>query len=63
MVAIMIMRMMISAPMMAVGGTILALRRDRDLHWCLYLRSVLASVVILTASKTLPCSGQCRKDR
>lgn len=55
MVAIMIMRMMISAPMMAVGGTILALRRDRDLTLVLvFALPVLASVVILTASKTLP---------
>ncbi len=55
MVTIMIMRMMISAPMMAIGGTILALRRDRTLTLVLvFALPVLAGVVILIASKMIP---------
>ncbi|MBP1745028.1 MAG: Lipid export ATP-binding/permease protein MsbA [Firmicutes bacterium] len=54
-VTIMIMRMMISAPMMAVGGIILAMRQDRELTLVLAVAMpVLALVIILIASKMIP---------
>jgi ATP-binding cassette subfamily B protein len=55
MVTIMIMRMMIGAPMMAIGGTILAMRRDKPLTLVLAVSlPVLAGVVILIASRMIP---------
>ncbi len=55
MVTIMMMRMMIGAPMMAIGGTILALRRDRPLTLVLvFALPILVGVVILLASKMIP---------
>ncbi len=55
MVTIMMMRMMIGAPMMAIGGTILALRRDRPLSLVLvFALPILTGVVILLASKMIP---------
>lgn len=55
MVTIMIMRMMISAPMMAVGGIILALRRDRQLTLVLaFVLPILAGLVVFIASKMIP---------
>jgi len=55
MVTVMIMRMMISAPMMAIGGTILAMRRDKPLTLVLAVSlPVLAGVVILIASRMIP---------
>jgi ATP-binding cassette subfamily B multidrug efflux pump len=55
MVTIMIMRMMVSAPMMAVGGIILALRQDRELTLILAVAvPVLVLVIVLIASKTMP---------
>lgn len=55
MVTVMIMRMMIGAPMMAIGGTILALRRDKPLTLVLAVAlPVLAGVVILIASRMIP---------
>lgn len=55
MVTIMIMRMMMSAPMMAVGGIILALRRDRQLTLVLvFVLPILAGLVVFIASKMIP---------
>jgi ATP-binding cassette subfamily B multidrug efflux pump len=55
MVTVMIMRMMISAPMMAIGGTILALRRDKPLTLVLAVAlPVLAVIIILIASRMMP---------
>jgi ATP-binding cassette, subfamily B, multidrug efflux pump len=54
-VTVMIMRMMISAPVMAVGGIILALRKDRPLTLVLAVAlPVLAGVVGFIASKMIP---------
>ncbi|NRD76853.1 ABC transporter ATP-binding protein [Bacillus sp. BRMEA1] len=55
MVLIMIMRMMISAPMMAIGGIIMALREDRKLTWVLAIAiPILAGVIALIASRMIP---------
>lgn len=55
MVSVMIMRMMISAPMMAIGGIIMALREDRELTWVLVIAiPVLAGVIALIASRMIP---------
>jgi len=55
MVTIMIMRMMIAAPMMAIGGIILALRRDKPLTLVLAVAIPLLGIVIgLIASKMIP---------
>lgn len=55
MVTIMIMRLMIGAPIMAVGGTILALREDKPLTLVLAVAlPVLAGVVAILASKMIP---------
>jgi ATP-binding cassette, subfamily B, multidrug efflux pump len=55
MVLIMMMRMMVSAPMMAIGGIIMALREDRQLTWVLAIAiPVLACVIALIASRMIP---------
>jgi len=55
MVTVVIMRMMISAPMMAVGGIIMALRQDRQLAWVLAVAlPVLAVVIGLIVFRVLP---------
>lgn len=55
MVTILIMRMMISAPMMAIGGIILAMRRDKPLTLVLAVAIPLLGIVIgLIASKMIP---------
>lgn len=55
MVTIVIMRMMISSPLMAVGGIIMALREDRQLTWVLAVAiPVLAVVITLIASRMIP---------
>lgn len=55
MVLIMILRMMISAPMMAIGGIIMALREDRQLTWVLAIAiPVLAGVIAVIASRMIP---------
>lgn len=55
MVTIMIMRMMISAPIMAVGGIFMAMREDRELTWVLAVAiPVLAIVVAIIASRMIP---------
>ncbi|XCH78803.1 MAG: ABC transporter ATP-binding protein [Candidatus Dehalobacter alkaniphilus] len=54
-VTIMIMRMMISAPIMAIGGIILAYREDKALTWVLAVAiPVLAIVIVMIASKMIP---------
>ncbi|MCX7883780.1 MAG: ABC transporter ATP-binding protein/permease [Caloramator sp.] len=54
-VTIMIMRLMISAPITAVGGMILAYRKDRALTIVLVVAiPVLAGVVALIASRMIP---------
>lgn len=55
MVTVMIMRMMISAPMMAIGGLILAMREDKPLTLVLAVAlPVLALVVTIIAKKIIP---------
>lgn len=55
MVTVMIMRMMISAPMMAVGGIFMALRQDRTLTMVLaFAIPVLAVVIYLISSRVMP---------
>lgn len=55
MVAVMILRMMVSAPMMAVGGIIMALQEDRELTWVLAVAiPILAVVIGLIASRMIP---------
>jgi ATP-binding cassette subfamily B multidrug efflux pump len=55
MVLIMIMRMMVSAPMMAIGGIIMALREDKQLTWVLAVAiPVLAAVIAVIASRMIP---------
>lgn len=55
MVTIMIMRMMIASPMMAVGGVILALREDGPLTWVLAVAIPLLGITIgVIASKMIP---------
>ncbi|AFV03800.1 Lipid A export ATP-binding protein [Dehalobacter sp. UNSWDHB] len=54
-VTIMIMRLMISAPIMAIGGIILAYREDKALTWVLAVAiPVLAIVIVMIASKMIP---------
>jgi len=55
MVTVMIMRMMIAAPMMAIGGVIMALQEDRKLTWVLAVAiPVLGLVIALIASRMIP---------
>lgn len=54
-VTVMIMRMMISAPMMAIGGIFLAMRQDRELTLVLAVAMpALALVIAFIASKMMP---------
>ena len=55
MVTLMIMRMMISAPLMAIGGIILALQQDTKLTWVLAVAlPVLGLVIGIIASRMIP---------
>lgn len=55
MVTILIMRMMISAPIMAVGGTFMALQENSSLTWVLAVSiPVLGTVIALIASRMIP---------
>ena len=59
MVTVMIMRMMIMAPLTAVGGTILALRQDQPLTLVLAVSiPVLAIVIVLIATRIIPLFRQ-----
>ena len=62
MVTVMIMRMMISAPLMATGGIILAMRRDKPLTLVLAVAiPVLALVIALLATRVIPLFRQIQK--
>jgi len=55
MVTIMIMRMMIAAPMMMIGGVIMALSKDKPLTWVFAVAlPVLAATLGFIASKGIP---------
>lgn len=55
MVSVMILRMMVSAPMMAVGGIVMALQEDRELTWVLAIAiPVLAGVIAIIAARMIP---------
>lgn len=55
MVTVMIMRMMISAPMMAIGGIIMAMQQDKQLTLVLAVAiPVLALVIFLISSRVIP---------
>lgn len=59
MVSVMIMRMMISAPMMAIGGLIMAYSKDRHLTWVLAVSiPTLALVIAILAGKVIPLFKQ-----
>lgn len=59
MVTVMIMRMMISAPIMAAGGIIMAMGKDKELTWVLAVSiPVLAIVVAFLAFKVMPLFKQ-----
>ncbi|EQB86305.1 ATP-binding cassette subfamily B protein [Clostridium punense] len=58
-VTVMIMRMMISAPIMATGGIFMALSKDKPLTWVLAVSiPVLAIVVAILASRMMPLFKQ-----
>ena len=55
MVTVMMMRMMISAPLMAAGGLIMALQVNRRLTWVLAIAlPVLGAVVVFIALRVMP---------
>lgn len=59
MVVVMIMRMMVSAPMMAIGGIIMAMSKDRELTIVLaFAIPILIATITLIASKGLPLFKQ-----
>jgi ATP-binding cassette subfamily B multidrug efflux pump len=62
MVTMMAMRMMASAPIMAIGGVIMAMSEDRHLTLVLvFALPVLAGVVVLVARKGIPLFKQMQK--
>lgn len=55
MFTMMLMRMMIMSPLMAVGGVIMALRKDTHLSWVIVaVIPVLVAVITLIAGRALP---------
>lgn len=55
MVTVMILRLMVSAPMMAIGGIVMALQKDKSLTLVLAVAiPVLACVIGLVASRMIP---------
>jgi ATP-binding cassette subfamily B protein len=55
MVVIIIMRMVISAPIMCVGGIIMAVSKDKGLSWVIaFVIPILVGVILLIASKGFP---------
>jgi len=55
MFTMMLMRMMIMSPLMAVGGVIMALRKDPHLSWVIVaVIPVLVAVITLIAARALP---------
>jgi len=66
MFTMMLMRMIIMSPIMAVGGVIMALQKDAKLTWVLaVVIPVIAAVVALTATRAMPMfrAIQARIDR
>lgn len=62
MVTIMIMRMMVAAPMMAIGGIIMALRKDKELTLVLAVAiPVLGCIIALIATRMIPLFRQVQK--
>jgi len=62
MVTMMMMRMMIGAPIMAVGGIIMAMSKDKPLTIVLFVAiALLAAVIIVLASKAMPLFKQMQK--
>lgn len=54
-VTVMIMRMMISAPLMCIGGIIMAVQKDKGLSWVLVVViPLLVGVIAFVASKGVP---------
>jgi ATP-binding cassette subfamily B multidrug efflux pump len=52
---VMMLRMMVASPIMAIGGVIMAIQQDARLTWVLVvIIPVIALVVALTASRALP---------
>ena len=55
MFTMMLLRMIIMAPIMAVGGVIMALQQDAKLTWVLaVVIPIIAVVIALTAGRALP---------
>lgn len=55
MVTLMALRMMVGAPIMAVGGLVMAMSKDRSLTWVLAVTiPVLLAVVLLLFSRAIP---------
>jgi ATP-binding cassette subfamily B multidrug efflux pump len=66
MFTMMALRMMIMAPVMAVGGVVMAVQKDAKLTWVLAaVIPLVAAIVVLTASRALPLfkSIQAKIDR
>lgn len=66
MVTLIILRMMVSAPIMAIGGIIMALRQDQPLTLVLAVAiPILVTAIILTARASIPLFGlmQTKLDR
>jgi len=62
MVTMMMMRMMIGAPIMAVGGIIMAMSKDKPLTIVLFVAiALLAAVIAVLASKAMPLFKQMQK--
>jgi ATP-binding cassette subfamily B protein len=59
MFTMMMLRMFIMAPIMAIGGVIMALQQDRNLTWVLgVVIPVIAAIIVITATKALPLFRQ-----
>ena len=55
MFAMVTMRMMVSAPIMAIGGVIMAVQKDARLTWVLvFVIPIIALIISITAAKGLP---------
>jgi ATP-binding cassette subfamily B multidrug efflux pump len=55
MFTMMLLRMMVASPIMAIGGVIMAMRQDARLTWVLVaIIPIIALVVFFTASRALP---------
>ena len=55
MVTLMALRMMVGAPIMAIGGLVMALSKDRSLTWVLAITiPVLLAVVLILFSRAIP---------